>query len=1162
MPSECNNITLAIRNAKSEIVCAMCKQCLVTANHDVCVLKYLNKMNSRADNQSANASKRENQEKHKANVKKSKELGSKRSLASSRPSKPITCLSTSNPSEPSSKGFSNSASLLGRGSFVFYGSSWQYPKDRPTAVSQEVIRRLRLGYEPNAAMGEFKECVQAMEVSDVNCAGLHFLWNQKLKGSNGILKKIDRIMAIDKDPHNLNLREEHAYYLLAFKEASLDEERFLRPKSKIEWLKAGAFVLHYENFLGIEGASTPLRNQILFSHVLDRQKAESMVREVTDNEIKDVIFLMGDVTAPGPDGFTSDFFKKAWDVVSNDVTNAICDFFINGKLVKEINHTIISLVLKVSTPATINDYRHISCCNVLFKCISKIIANHIKGNLDDIVSINQSAFVPGRRISDNILLTQELMHNYHRRRGPPRCAFKVDNQKGYDTVDCVFVKFILIGKRGLSQGDPLSTYLFTMVMEILTLILQQRVSNSEVFQYHHLCEKQKIINLCFADDLFLFARGQPSSVDVIMQGLEEFKNVSGLVPSIPKSTSFFVMDCKILVEKLETRINDWRNKFLSIAGRLQLVRLVLSSMHIYWASVFIFPVYIIHDFEQLMRGSYGVKMDPDWLDRISGLSSIHVPNLIVDCDDVRLWRDSQGNLKPFSVACPWDSIRLRADVVDWLRQWDVSSSINLNLLKCPLCDVVPDLYSYMSFECSFFMQHNSRLFKNKASTVSQIVQVITSMVRLKLVTFKFKTVSTRSRLLLDQWKIPSYCMVHEGSSGQNVVEKDATSNNAKVIAPGIFKLDLEPLSPKEIVKHARALRPLDSDLDSACKIFERIQEVIVYVKATCPSLTKHSEKLVAITPLNKNKKVRFAKTVTSSSNTQKQVDSHKTQDSNKTVLPSTGMKSSTSASISQPSGNTKKNRISRTTSSNQQNKVEDHPRSVKSNSNKMNRVIEPVCNANVKHSMLNANSELVCATCNECMFDAIHDLCVLDFVNDVNIRSKSKSAKRRIFTIDGNTCPLTRITSTKVVPLKETTSKSVTTPNPKIKIYHRKTKVAKSNKICRLSNLFSGTVRFKNDQITKIMGYGDYQMGIVMISQVYYVESFKDIVLVMESMVISFELRLYHYTGQTRTGLRAAQIKVLEGSLMFRMCSREKQETLPQTQSQRLHSRKALFVAH
>ncbi|GJU01585.1 hypothetical protein Tco_1111923 [Tanacetum coccineum] len=90
--SECNNIKLAVRNAKSEVVCAMCKQCFVTGNHDVCMLNYVNDMNSRADNQSANVSKLENQKKHKANVRKSKELGSQGSLASSRPSKRRNCL--------------------------------------------------------------------------------------------------------------------------------------------------------------------------------------------------------------------------------------------------------------------------------------------------------------------------------------------------------------------------------------------------------------------------------------------------------------------------------------------------------------------------------------------------------------------------------------------------------------------------------------------------------------------------------------------------------------------------------------------------------------------------------------------------------------------------------------------------------------------------------------------------------------------------------------------------------------------------------------------------------------------------------------------------------------------------------------------------------------
>ncbi|GJT57675.1 hypothetical protein Tco_0992729 [Tanacetum coccineum] len=298
---------------------------------------------------------------------------------------------------------------------------------------------------------------------------------------------------------------------------------------------------------------------------------------------------------------------------------------------------------------------------------------------------------------------------------------------------------------------------------------------------------------------------------------------------------------------------------------------------------------------------------------------------------------------------------------------------------------------------------------------------------------------------------------------RNVVEKDVQSNNPKVIAHGMFKLDIEPLAPRvlnnrdahidyikhsrehvdtlrEIVKHARALRPLDSDLDSVCKIVQRIQEVLVYVKATCPTLTKHSEKLVDITPLNKNKKVRFAETATSYINTQKQADSHKTQDSNKLVLPSTGMKSSTSTSRSQPSGNTKKNRISQTTSSNLKNKVEDQPRSVKSSSNKKNRVIKPICDVNVKHTKWKPTGQT--------------------------------------FTIVGNTCTLTRITSTKVVPLKETISKSIITQNPEVK----------GSNASDVPSTSLVDFRFDNDQIAKIMGYGDYQMGNVTISRVYYVE--------------------------------------------------------------------------
>ncbi|GKA75562.1 putative RNA-directed DNA polymerase [Tanacetum coccineum] len=1053
------------------------------------------------------------------------------------------------------------------------------------------------------AMRDFQECVEDIEVTDVNSSGLRYTWNQKPKGADGILKKIDRIMAnmefndifvgssalfqpyrisdhspailripmltkikpkpfkfsnilihntrfkdvvhnswqmdvsgfwmfkvvqklkflkkplrkllydqgnlhenvkhlrhkldeaqraLDADPFNLTIREDEAAYLQAFNDALLTEECFLKQKAKIEWLRVGdsntayfhkvvksrasrnridsittpsgtcidgdqvpmTFIDHYMAFLGQKGDTHPFNSSDLFCNKLSDNVANHMIRVVSSQEVRDAIFSMGNDKSPGPDGYTAAFFKEAWDIIAHDVIKAVQEFFINGSLLKELNHTIIALIPKVAFPLKINGYRPISCCNILFKCISKIISNRMKDSLATLISSNQSAFVPGRRITDNILLTQELMHNYHLDRGPPRCAFKVDIQKAYDTVDWGFLHEVLIGfgfhprmigwimecvtstsfsisingslhgyfkgKRGLRQGDPISPYLFTLVMEVLTLMLRRKVSDSDSFTYHHHCSDLNIINLCFADDLFLFAHGDVNSARVIMEALDEFKYASGLVPSLPKSTAYFCnvlnyvkldilnvlpfeegklpvkylgvplvstrliyRDCKELVENVKSKINDWKNKFLSFAGRVQLVQSVLASMHIYWASVFIIPSRTLLDLEQLMRGfvwsqgdmrrgrakvaweavclpkhegglglrklnvfntalisthiwsiislkeslwvkwihvyklrgrnfwdislcgnmSWGWrkilqvrplirqfiwyrlgdgnmvsawfdrwcllsplsdlvtprdihragfdmstkvhdviingnwKWPNDWLVKYPPLYTIPVPSLVPNSLDRLIWKSINDVDSGFSVATVWECIRPRGEEIDWydlvwfshniprhaihlwlvikrklktqdkLRQWDVSSNTNLNLLQCPLCKRQPDSHDHLFFECIFSLQvwsqlqvftgvpnmpssldlivdilkpisrkrsarnvivklvfaascyfiwqeRNNRLFKNQKRSEDQVIEVIKSTVRLKLLSCKFKK-TKKVEFFMHLWKLPS-----------------------------------------------------------------------------------------------------------------------------------------------------------------------------------------------------------------------------------------------------------------------------------------------------------------------------------------------------------------------------------------------------------------------
>ncbi|XP_033148588.1 uncharacterized protein LOC103869784 [Brassica rapa] len=367
--------------------------------------------------------------------------------------------------------------------------------------------------------------------------------------------------------------------------------------------------------------------------------------EVTDEEVLRVLFAMPNNKSPGPDGFPAEFFKTTWPVLSKD--------FIVSKL--------DSLEMK--------DFRPIACCNVLYKVVSKILANRLKQVLPRIIQENQSAFVQGRLLMENVLLTSELVKDYHKDTVSPRCVMKIDISKAFNSVQWSFVleslqalgfpvNFIhwiklcitspsfsvqingdLAGyfqsSRGLRQGCSLSPYLFVLCMNVLSLKLDRAMAERR-FKVHPGCKKLSLTHLCFADDLMVFVEGSKDSIQGAFSVFEEFEVWSGLSISVEKSTIYMAgitteeksniltnfkfaegelpvrylglplmtqamrtQDYSPLLEHVRNKINTWTCRYLSYAGRLQLISSVIISIVNFWIAVFRIPCSCIREVEKI-----------------------------------------------------------------------------------------------------------------------------------------------------------------------------------------------------------------------------------------------------------------------------------------------------------------------------------------------------------------------------------------------------------------------------------------------------------------------------------------------------------------------------------------------------------------------------------
>jgi hypothetical protein len=171
------------------------------------------------------------------------------------------------------------------------------------------------------------------------------------------------------------------------------------------------FTEFYQKLFSMEGTLGVEECLESLEHRVSPTMNEALLKEFTMEEVDITLSQMHPLKSHGLDGFSACFYQRSWDLVRLEVGKTVLDFVNFGIFYCSLNTTHIVLIPKIKTPRRVMDYRPINLCNVLYKLMAKVLANRMKQVLNSIMSPNQSAFLPGRLISDNVIVAFKALHS-------------------------------------------------------------------------------------------------------------------------------------------------------------------------------------------------------------------------------------------------------------------------------------------------------------------------------------------------------------------------------------------------------------------------------------------------------------------------------------------------------------------------------------------------------------------------------------------------------------------------------------------------------------------------------------------------------------------------------------------------------------------------------